>query len=118
GGKRAEAGALVDEFELAGIERLHAEPDAERIEDAVALAVAHGDVGRPMGHNPFIVERHRPTAPALRRGDRPAASRSPCPRPAIWRMPRRSAPSTEPRKRSERPSSAHECALRYPGEAA
>ncbi len=91
GGKRLEAGALVDEFELPRIERIHPEPDAERIENAVARAVAHGDVGGPIGHDPFVVERHQPVslavliAPASRRRDRPAAWRSPCPRPGTWR---------------------------------
>ena len=56
GGKGFEPGALVDEFELARIERVHADADAERVEDALALAVAHADVGGPVGHDPFVVQ--------------------------------------------------------------
>ena len=33
GRKRLQPGALIDEFERAPVERVHAQPDAERIED-------------------------------------------------------------------------------------
>src|SRR6516164_7478850 len=56
GGKCREPGALVHEFELARIERVHADADAERIENALALPVAHADVARPVGHDPFVIE--------------------------------------------------------------
>jgi hypothetical protein len=44
--------------ELPGIERVHAEPDAERIENAVARAIARRDVARPVGHDLFVSKRH------------------------------------------------------------
>src|SRR6266446_1818903 len=56
GRKGFEPCALIDEFELAWIERVHAHSDAERIEDALAFPVAHTDVDRPIGHDPLIVE--------------------------------------------------------------
>src|SRR5262249_62006361 len=56
GGKGREPSALVHEFELALIERVHAHADAERIEDALALTVAHADVAWPVGHDPFVIE--------------------------------------------------------------
>src|SRR5262249_10211869 len=56
GGKGGEPGALVHEFELARIERVHADADAERIEGALALTVAHADVARPVGHDPCVIE--------------------------------------------------------------
>src|SRR5215813_7622791 len=52
GGKGREPGAFVHEFELTRIERVHADPDAQRVEDALALAVTHADIGRPVGHDP------------------------------------------------------------------
>ena len=58
GGEGLEAGALVHEFELTRINRIHSKPDPERIDDALALAVAHWNIGRPMGHDPFVVQRH------------------------------------------------------------
>src|SRR5262249_13405106 len=51
-------GALVDELQRAGIDGVHTDTDAERIDDAVARAVAHGDVGRPIGHDAFVVQGH------------------------------------------------------------
>src|SRR5260370_18555873 len=56
GRKGFEPCALIDEFELAWIERVHAHSDAERIEDALAFPVAHTDVDRTIGHVPLIVE--------------------------------------------------------------
>src|SRR6516165_3453981 len=56
GGKRLEPSALVHELELARIERVHADADAERIEDALALTVAHANVAGPVGHDPFVIE--------------------------------------------------------------
>src|SRR5262249_60367780 len=56
GGKGREPGALVHEFELALIERVHAHADAERIEDALALTRAHADVAWTVGHDPFVIE--------------------------------------------------------------
>src|SRR5262249_50706529 len=56
GGKGLEPGALVHEFELARIERVHADADTERIEDALAPTVAHAHVARPESHDPFVIE--------------------------------------------------------------
>ena len=54
--KRLKSRALVHEFELARIERVHADANAERVDDALALPVAHLDVGRPIGHDLFVIE--------------------------------------------------------------
>ena len=57
-GKGLEARALVHEFQLTRIDRVHAQSDAERIENALARAVVDGNVGRPIGHDPFVVQAH------------------------------------------------------------
>ena len=61
GGERRERGEifLVDELELALIQRIHAKSDTERIKHAIARAKGRANVRRPVGHDLFVVQCHR-----------------------------------------------------------
>src|SRR6516164_1821833 len=85
GGKCREPSALVHEFELARIERVHADADAERVENALALTVAHANVAGPVGHDPFVIElrfhQYRlpcPQCATLRPGRERFRAQAPC----------------------------------------
>src|SRR5450432_235239 len=63
-GRQGGEAILVEKAQLRRVERIGAEPDAERVEDAILLAEDLADRRKAPVHQPIVVDRHFPSGSA------------------------------------------------------